>query len=104
MKTIKKETEKEKGKRKKTGGRVKGTPNKLTALNRKAIEGVLADYNRSSLFTQDFLSLEPKDRITIAERLIQYTTPKMQSTTVDLAAENTECTIDIMLRKLAEEE
>lgn len=104
MKTIKKETEKEKGKRKKTGGRVKGTPNKLTALNRKAIEGVLADYNRSGLFTQDFLSLEPKDRITIAERLIQYTTPKMQSTTVDLVAENTECTIDIMLRKLAEEE
>lgn len=104
MKTIKKETEKEKGKRKKTGGRVKGTPNKLTALNRKAIEGVLADYNRSGLFTQDFLSLEPKDRITIAERLIQYTTPKMQSTTVDLAAEKTECTIDIMLRKLAEEE
>lgn len=103
MKTIKKETEKEKGKRKKTGGRVKGTPNKLTALNRKAIEGVLADYNRSGLFTQDFLSLEPKDRITIAERLIQYTTPKMQSTTVDLVAENTECTIDIMLRKLAEE-
>lgn len=104
MKTIKKETEKEKGKRKKTGGRVKGTPNKLTALNRKAIEGVLADYNRSGLFTQDFLSLGPKDRITIAERLIQYTTPKMQSTTVDLVAENTECTIDIMLRKLAEEE
>lgn len=103
MKTIKKETEKEKGKRKKTGGRVKGTPNKLTALNRKAIEGVLADYNESGLFTQDFLSLEPKDRITIAERLIQYTTPKMQSTTVDLVAENTECTIDIMLRKLAEE-
>ena len=96
MKTIKKEKEKEKGKRKKTGGRVKGTPNKLTALNRKAIEGVLADYNRSGLFTQDFLSLEPKDRITIAERLIQYTTPKMQSNTVALAAENTECTTDIM--------
>lgn len=94
---------KEKGKRVKTGGRVKGTPNKVTALNRKAIEKVLADYNESGLFTQDFLSLEPKDRIAIAEKLIQYTTPKMQSTTVDLVAENTECTIDIMLRKLAEE-
>ena len=92
---------KEKGKRVKTGGRVKGTPNKITALNRKAIEKVLADYNESGLFTQDFLSLEPKDRITIAERLIQYTTPKMQSTTVDLAAGNTECTIDIMLKKLS---
>lgn len=94
---------KEKGKRVKTGGRVKGTPNKITALNRKAIEKVLADYNESGLFTKDFLSLEPKDRITIAERLIQYTTPKMQSTNVDLVTENTECTIDIMLRKLAEE-
>lgn len=94
---------KEKGKRVKTGGRVKGTPNKITALNRKAIEKVLADYNESGLFTQDFLSLEPKDRIAIADKLIQYTTPKMQSTTVDLAAENTECTIDIILRKLAEE-
>ena len=94
---------KEKGKRVKTGGRVKGTPNKITALNRKAIEKVLADYNESGLFTQDFLSLEPKDRIAMAEKLIQYTTPKMQSTTVDLVAENTECTIDIMLRKLAEE-
>lgn len=94
---------KEKGKRVKTGGRVKGTPNKITALNRKAIEKVLANYNESGLFTQDFLSLEPKDRIAIVEKLIQYTTPKMQSTTVDLVAENTECTIDIMLRKLAEE-
>lgn len=92
---------KEKGKRVKTGGRVKGTPNKITALNRKAIEKVLADYNESGLFTQDFLSLEPKDRIAIAEKLIQYTTPKMQSTTVDFAAENTECTIDIMLKKLS---
>ncbi len=89
------------GKTVKTGGRVKGTPNKATVLNKKAIENLLEQYNSSGMFSQDFLSLEPRDRIMIAERLIQYTTPKMQSTSVDLSTENTECTIDVMLKKLS---
>lgn len=90
-----------KGKSVKTGGRVKGTPNKATVLNKKAIENLLEQYNSSGMFSQDFLSLEPRDRIMIVERLIQYTTPKMQSTSVDLSTENTECTIDVMLKKLS---
>ncbi|PDP60150.1 hypothetical protein [Prevotella intermedia] len=89
------------GKTVKTGGRVKGTPNKATVLNKKAIENLLEQYNSSGMFSQDFLSLEPRERITIAEKLIQYTTPKMQSTSVDLSTENTECTIDVMLKKLS---
>lgn len=89
------------GKTVKTGGRVKGTPNKATVLNKKAIENLLEQYNSSGMFSQDFLSLEPRERITIAEKLIQYTTPKMQSTSVDLSMENTECTIDVMLKKLS---
>lgn len=89
------------GKIVKTGGRAKGTPNKATVLNKKAIENLLAQYNSSGKFSKDFLNLKPKDRIMIAERLIQYTTPKMQSTSVDLSMENTECTIDVMLKKLS---
>lgn len=89
------------GKTVKTGGRVKGTPNKATVLNKKAIENLLEQYNSSGMFSQDFLNLEPRDRIMVAERLIQYTTPKMQSTSVDLSTENTECTIDVMLKKLS---
>ena len=48
------------GKTVKTGGRVKGTPNKATVLNKKAIENLLEQYNSSGMFSQDFLSLEPR--------------------------------------------
>lgn len=67
----------------KTGGRKKGTPNKITR-NVKDWLSQLIDKNRLQI-ERDIKALEPKERLLILEKFMQYTTPKMQSiqTTVD---------------------
>lgn len=87
----------------KTGGRQKGTPNKATMLGKSAIVELLADYNNSGLMASDFATLDPKDRLAIAEKLMQYVMPKMQSTSVDITAEQNTKTIEDMLRDLADD-
>lgn len=86
---------------KKTGGRKKGTPNKSTMLGKEVIVSLLADYSNSGLMTSDFMALAPKDRLVIAERLMQYTMPKMQSTAVDITTGDKEKTIEDRLAELA---
>lgn len=86
---------------KKTGGRQKGTPNKATLLGKSAIVELLTDYNNSGLMASDFATLDPKDRLAIAEKLMQYVMPKMQSTSVDLTTGQDTKTIEDMLRDLA---
>ncbi|MCM1142185.1 MAG: hypothetical protein NC453_26745 [Muribaculum sp.] len=88
---------------KKTGGRQKGTPNKSTLLGKAAIVELLADYNNSGLMASDFATLDPKDRLAIAEKLMQYVMPKMQSTSVDITTEEKSKTIEDMLSDLADE-
>jgi len=67
----------------KTGGRKKGTPNKVTSNLREWLEKLI-NKNRLQI-EKDIKSLEPKDRLQVLEKFMQYTTPKMQSiqTTVD---------------------
>ncbi len=89
---------------KKTGGRTKGTPNKSTMLGKEVIVSLLSDYSESGLMTSDFMALEPKDRLVIAERLMQYTMPKMQSTAVDLSVGEKSKTIEDRLAELAGED
>ena len=62
---------------------------------------LLADYSNSGLMTSDFMALEPKDRLVIAERLMQYTMPKMQATAIDLSTGDNEKTIEDRLAELA---
>ena len=89
---------------KKTGGRTKGTPNKSTMLGKEIIVSLLAEYSNSGLMTSDFMALDPKDRLVIAERLMQYTMPKMQATAIDLTAGDREKTIEDRLAELAGED
>lgn len=89
---------------KKTGGRKKGTPNKSTILGKEVLVSLLSDYSASGLMTSDFMALDPKDRLMIAERLMQYTMPKMQSTAVDLKSADNQKTIADRLAELADEE
>lgn len=89
---------------KKTGGRKKGTPNKSTMLGKEVIISLLNDYSNSGLMTSDFMALDPKDRLVIAERLMQYTMPKMQATAIDLSTGEKEKTIEDRLAELAGEE
>lgn len=67
----------------KTGGRQKGTENKITRFTRDVLKGVIEEYTNSGQLDQDLLMLEPKDRLVIMERFMQYTLPKMQSVAID---------------------
>lgn len=94
---------KERVKRKKTGGRQKGTQNKVTTVTKEILSDLLGDYQESGLMTADFIALEPKDRIQCAEKMMQYILPKMQSTSVDFNNKATKITIEQKLRELSEE-
>lgn len=66
------------------GGRQKGTPNKATVSVREWI-AQLIDANRAQV-KKDLKALEPKERLQILEKLLQYVAPKQQavSAQVDL--------------------
>lgn len=87
---------------KKTGGRQKGTANKVTKMSKQLITELLTDYSDSGLMTSDFKALEPKDRMTIAEKLMQYVIPKMQSVGIEVSEDNQK-TIEDTLIKLAQD-
>ncbi|MFI3265424.1 MAG: hypothetical protein SNG38_09010 [Rikenellaceae bacterium] len=60
----------------KTGGRQKGTPNRATSTTREWISQLL-DSNREQI-EQDLQKLEPKDRLQVLEKFMQYAVPKIQ--------------------------
>lgn len=96
-------TDAQKTKRKKTGGRKKGTPNKATQLGRDTINNLLSSYSSSGLFSQDFLSLDSKERLIIAERLMSYIIPKYQAIALDItASSSTEKTLEERLKELSQ--
>lgn len=87
--------------RRKTGGRQKGSVNKVTSITKAVIADLLTDYQDSGLMGSDFMSLDAKDRIAVAEKMMQYIMPKMQATAVDFNAESTRITIEQRLRELS---
>lgn len=83
-------------------GRPKGSPNKVT-INMRSWLAELIDDNRAQI-VNDLAALEPKDRLTILEKLLQYTLPKIQSieqdiTMADLSA-LTEAQIDNIVARI----
>lgn len=90
--------------RKKTGGRVAGTPNKVTSLTKSVIADILANYKSSGLMDSDLMQLEPKDRLHIMEKFMQYIMPKIQSVEVDLSENMRKRTIEDKLIELSQEE
>lgn len=77
----------------KTGGRVAGTPNKVSSKVRSILAEITDEYYSSQQFKQDLAELEPKDRIQAIEKFTSYIAPKLQSTTLDIASE-TKTTIE----------
>lgn len=71
----------------KTGGRVAGTPNKVSSKVRNILAEITDDYYSSEQFKNDLSDLEPKDRIQVMEKFTSYVAPKLQSTTLDVATE-----------------
>lgn len=66
----------------KTGGRQKGTPNKITALAKGMIEKWLEAHNTTPwgdtapLIMQDFMALDPRDRVKVTMEYIKIIMPK----------------------------
>lgn len=59
-------------------GRPKGSPNKVTKKLRERISDFLEE--NWEKIEKDFDQLEPKERVSLFEKLLQYTVPKLQST------------------------
>lgn len=85
----------------KGSGRKKGTPNRITTKTREVIYKVTSEYFNSEEFEEDLKTLDPKERLLVMEKLLNYSVPKLQSTTVGLTTE-TEKTIEDKLKELAE--
>ena len=60
----------------KTGGRQKGTPNKMTAEKREFLGNLLRD--NYELIQQDFLNLDSYQRCNILVKILPYIMPKVQ--------------------------
>ena len=87
---------------KKTGGRERGTPNKVTSEVRTWL-AELIDKNRKQV-EKDLKELEPKDRLMILEKFMQYTTPKMQSIDAKIDIERlTEGQLDHLINELTKD-
>ncbi len=86
---------------KKTGGRQVGSKNKVPHVKKEYIAGLLGDYFNSDLMHKDFLSLEPKDRLYVSEKLMKFILPTMQATAVDLNVEGQGNTLEDRLNQLA---
>lgn len=82
----------------KTGGRQKGSPNKITRAVKECITNMLTDYTNSETFMQDFQTLEPKERLLIAEKLLNYIVPKMQSVAVEDVDKDKKSTVDLLIQ------
>lgn len=108
----------------KTGGRQKGTPNKLNPLKEHLRSQSVAYFEPSvsvddeevaaqlhvkvgtlvSRFDIDTAMMEPKDRASIHEKLLNYHMPKMQSVSAEVSMTGTvTASIEERLAKLAAE-
>lgn len=67
---------------KKSGGRRKGTPNKVTKTLRCFVSELI-DANREQI-TADLNELEPRERLQIIEKFMQYVIPKQNSQNIDI--------------------
>ena len=73
----------------KVGGRVKGTPNKVTAPIREKFQQLLDEYGIDEM-VKDLRALSPKDRMTIIAALAEYIVPKLARTEIQAAVETKE--------------
>ena len=98
---------------KKTGGRGKGTPNKVTAKMKDVIQDIVSEYMSNEEidkdnpyerhFAADLARLEPKDRLDAMIKLMAFVTPKPQSVALGLIGGEKKKTIEDTLKELSEE-
>ena len=90
-----------KGQTNNPNGRPKGKPNRVTADVKKFIETLVC--NNLSKMERDINKLEPKDRLIIIERLLQYTIPKQQSVSVEAQIQAEYASLERLLKTAPDE-
>ena len=94
---------------KKTGGRVKGTPNKdnpLKGFIRAHSEKYFTEPVENGLtqFELDQMSLTAEDRVSAELRLLEFHQAKLKAVDANINTHNVSLTIEDKLRELCEEE
>lgn len=67
----------------KTGGRKKGTPNKITPTAKEWVNGILSD--NWEQMQDDLRKLEPKERLQLLFKLLDYVLPKQNAVTAKVS-------------------
>lgn len=84
------------------GGRQSGTPNKVTASVKEWLS-TLIDKNRKQI-EKDIKQLEPKERLLILEKLMQYVVPKQQAVSANVNFERlTDTQLDTLISEMRKE-
>lgn len=86
----------------KTGGRQKGTPNKVTTETRKVLSKIVNDYFNSEELITDIQCLKAKERLEVMEKLTAYVIPKLQNVSLDASSE-VNMTIENRLQEMSGE-
>jgi hypothetical protein len=82
-------------------GRPKGVPNRNTADLRLWVDMVVK--KNCKQFESDLMKLEPRDRLIILERLMQYTIPKQQSISAEAKIQAEYASLENLLSNAPEE-
>jgi hypothetical protein len=84
----------------KKGGRQKGTPNKIKSELKDSINKIV-QANIETL-QQDMEDLEPKDRISLLLKFVEYVIPKERETKIDFSS-LTDTEIDELIERVTNE-
>ncbi len=68
-----------KGRTNNPNGRPKGSRNKVTAMLKAKVEDLLTDYMNNKEFQSDLKQLEPKDRLQVVTKLLDFALPRLKS-------------------------
>jgi hypothetical protein len=84
----------------KTGGRTKGTPNRTTKELKELIHNIVAV--QLDTIEDDLQELDPKDRLNILLRLVEYVLPKQREQKIDFS-NLSDAEIDKLINKISDE-
>lgn len=66
------------------------------------IQTLIQTYHDSGLMAKDIAALEPKERVSIIEKFMQYVYPRRKSSSVELSTQDQDSELVMMVKKACE--